>query len=362
MTYPILDVNMETIRSNARIIMELCGEHGIEPAAVIKGFNAMPRIMDVIVGEGYKCLASSRIPHLRAIREAGYPVLTMGLRIPMRSEAEDVVRYCDISLESELETINLLNGEAERRKVVHKIILMRDLGDLREGIIESERFVDTACLVEKNLPNIELLGVGSNLSCYGSVRPTAKNLSVLAGDAVEIERLIGRRLDVVSGGASTSIPLLVRGEMPRGINHLRVGGALMHRVEIFGLRDDELPGLSDDTFILRAEIIEIGEKPTYPIGELAVDCFGNAGSYEDRGLRRRALLAVGAFDIASFEKISPLDSGARILGCSSDHMIVDIHDSDRLYRLGGTMEFRLRYQSMLWATANGMIEKNYRAS
>jgi predicted amino acid racemase len=182
---------------------------------------------------------------------------------------------------------------------------------------------------------------------------------MLARDAAEIERQIGRKLGAISGGASTSIPLLIRGELPAGINHLRIGGGLMHRVEIFGLDDGELPDLSDDTFILRAEVIEIGEKPTYPIGELAVDCFGNPGKYEDRGTRRRALLAVGAFDIASSEKLAPLDEDARILGCSSDHMIVDIHDSKSQYKLGGTMEFRLRYQSMLWATANDMIGKNF---
>ena len=51
----------------------------------------------------------------------------------MISEADKVVEYADISLNSELETIRALSKEALIKGRSHNIILMVDLGDLREG-------------------------------------------------------------------------------------------------------------------------------------------------------------------------------------------------------------------------------------
>ncbi len=51
----------------------------------------------------------------------------------MISEADKVVEYTDTSLNSELETIKALSKEALRKGRSHNIILMVDLGDLREG-------------------------------------------------------------------------------------------------------------------------------------------------------------------------------------------------------------------------------------
>ena len=184
-------------------------------------------------------------------------------------------------------------------------------------------------------------------------------MSSLAESAREIESTLGRKLEVVSGGGSTSLYLLLNGGMPDGINHLRVGGGIMMRSEIIGLPDGELPEMSDETLILEAEIIELGEKPTHPIGVLGLDCFGNAKTFEDRGVRRRALLAMCAFDFGSADKLLPVDSGVKVLGCSSDHTIIDIHDSKQNYRLGGRVPFKLLYQAMLYATASPLVEKKF---
>jgi predicted amino acid racemase len=353
---PVLEIHRDKIFRNAGIILGLCRENGIEPAAVIKGYNAIDEITDAIVDAGFGTLASSRLPHLQAARRRGYPVSTLMLRLPMLSEAESVIELCDASLNSELETMRRLDSEAARQKKRHGVILMRDLGDLREGIFDSESFIETACRVERDFHNLTLMGVGANLSCYGTVRPTHQNMSQLESDAAEIERAIGRRLEIVSGGGSSSLPLLLTNEMPRGINHLRIGGGIMMRSEIPGLMDGTLPELSDETLVFQAEIIEIGEKPTHPIGVLGVDCFGNTKTFEDRGVRRRALLAAGAFDIGSCDKLIPLDDDVKILGCSSDHMIIDIHDSRQNYRLGGRVPFRFLYQAMLYATASPLVE------
>ncbi len=355
--YPILEIDQELVRRNGTIIRELCLNGGIEPAAVVKGYNALDIIMEPIVEAGYRTLTSSRIPHLVAIRERKYPVDTMLLRIPMASEAGDVVRFADISLNSELETIDLLNRAARNIGLKHRIVLMRDLGDLREGIFERERFVETACKVESDFPGIVLYGVGTNLSCYGSVVPTNENLSRLVEDAREIERRIGRRLDIVSGGGTTSIPLLAHGDMPEGVNHLRVGEATILSHDLAGFYGCPIPGHTNDTLTLKAQIVEIGEKPTHPVGVLGVNCFGEMPIYNDRGIRRRAILAIGAYDVGDPAKLVPVDSGIEVLGSSSDHTIIDIHDSKIPYKLGDPVAFTLCYQNMLFATSNPFIAK-----
>ena len=357
MVYPTLEIYRDRIARNAGIILSLCRERGIEPAAVVKGWNAIDEITDVIVEMGFRTLASSRLPHLEAARRRGYPARVMMLRIPMLSETASVVDSCDVSLNSEPETLRALDKEAARQGKRHGVILMRDLGDLREGIFDSADLIELACRVERDFRNLDLMGLGANLSCYGTVMPTRENLSCLADDAFEIERVIGRKLEVVSSGGSSSLPLLLSGEMPSGINQLRIGGGIMTRDEIPGLPEDALPEMTDDTLILNVEIIETGEKPTHPIGVLGVDCFGNPKTFEDRGVRRRAILAAGAFDIGSHEKLIPFDDDIKILGCSSDHMIADIHDSGREYRLGACVPFKLLYQAMLYATASPLIEK-----
>lgn len=355
--FPLLDIDLQIIHDNAKILLDLCRRNNIEPFAVIKGFNGINPITEEIVKAGYRTVGSSRIRHLKRVKEAHLPVETLALRIPMQSEVQDIVTYCDISLNSEMETLRLLDREAGARGRVHKVILMRDLGDLREGLIDKEEFVKTAVSVEKSLRNLHLYGIGANLTCYGSVVPTTQNLSVLAEDARDIEAAIGRKLEVVSGGNTSSIPLVVRGEMPEGINNLRIGEAIVLPCDLINHWKCPLPGLSNEGMRLKAEIIEIGEKPTHPFGELGTNCFGNSCTYEDKGVRRRALLAMGAFDFGDCKQLIPEDKDIHILGASSDHAIMDINDSKIDYQLGDIISFQLHYQAMLFATNNDLVAK-----
>jgi predicted amino acid racemase len=357
MKYPLLEIDTQLVYTNAATLHRLCLEKHVEPTAVIKGFNGIDYITDVIVQTGFRRLASSRLNHLKQVKEKGYAVQTMALRIPMASELSELVCYADISLNSEYLTLKELNAEAKRQEKIHGVILMRDVGDLREGIWERERLYGLAKQVEYEFPNLSLYGIGVNLTCYGSVIPTTDNLSELVEDAREIERLLGRTLDIVSGGSTSSLPLVIKGGLPDGINDLRIGEALMVPCDLLGYWNCEVPELSNRALLLRAQIIECGEKPTMPRGSLGANGFGSYRSYEDRGVRRRALLALGVFDIGDYEKLLPVDPGVKVLGGSSDHLIVDIHDSSRVYKLGDIIDFELCYKSMLFATGSPLIEK-----
>ena len=355
--YPILEIHTDIVRKNGEALLAKCRKIGIEPCAVVKGFcNLMP-ITRALYEAGFQTFASSRTEHLKEIREEGLDVKTLLLRIPMMSEAEAVVKHCDTTLISEMKTLLCLDEEAGRQGKILNVILMRDVGDLREGIIDKDEFIKTAVRIEKEMQHLHLEGVGVNLTCYGSVMPTEKNLGELCSNAEEIERIIGRRLETISGGSTSSIPLVVDERMPKRINQLRIGEALIVPWDLFYTWDRPQSDMSNAALILKAQIIECGEKPTKPIGEQGINCFGSYREYEDHGTRKRALLALGEYDMGNYEKLVPTDPGVKVLGASSDHTIADIHDSSKDYRLGDIMAFELRYQSMLFSTANPFIRK-----
>lgn len=356
MGYPKLNIYPQRIKNNGKILFNVCQKAGVKPVAVIKGANAHPAIIDALVEAGYDCLCSSRLSQLAAVKQRYPHIATMALRIPMLSELSELVKYADISLNSEPQLLKALDKEAQNQGKRHQVILMRDLGDLREGQFVPEDFYSLALLAEK-LPNLHLLGIGTNLTCYGSVVPTNKNLSELAENAAEIEQRIGRELEVISGGSTSSLPLVVHGGLPQDINQLRLGEALLVPCDLIDYWQTPIEGLTNRGLILQAEIVEIGEKPTMPIGQLAVNAFGAESCYEDRGIRKRAILALGVADIGDESKLIPEDSDVKILGASSDHLIVDIQDCKTDYHLGDVLSFQLRYKTMLFATASPEIEK-----
>ena len=301
-------------------------------------------------------LADSRIQNLR--KYEGTKKERVLLRLPMNSEADEVVKYSDISLNSEIATIRNLNEAAAKQNKVHKILLMIDLGDLREGIFfKNEDEIYRAVEEILKLKNIELFGLGVNLTCYGAVIPKKDNLSVLVEIAGKIENKYNIKLNMISGGNSSSVYLIEKKELPEGINNLRVGEAFLLGDET--AYSQMLEGFYDDVFTLDAEIIELKEKQSVPIGETGVDAFGGKPVYEDRGIIKRAILAVGRQDIDP-DNLHPIDSKIDILGASSDHLILDMSKSDKDYKVGDIVNFKLSYSSLLRAATSGYVEREYR--
>ena len=304
-------------------------------------------------------MASSRIEQLTDLKGKNIEKETMLIRMPMKHEIKEVVKHIDISLNSEINTINLLEKECKKQKKEHKIILMVDLGDLREGFFNKEELIDVTLYIENNLEYVKLYGIGTNLSCYGSIKPSHENLSYLCEIAQDIEDKIGRKLDIISGGSTTSLPLLFDNKMPSKINNLRIGEALIIGRDLIDYWGYDLDKMHKDTMILKAEVIEIKEKPTYPIGEMFLDAFGNKPVYEDNGIRKRAILAVGKQDFVNDRDLVPLDENIEIVGSSSDHLIVDIQDSDTNFQVGDVMSFGMFYSNALYLTSSKYVNKHY---
>lgn len=355
--YPVLEMNLNMLYNNTKIVTGLCNKEGIDVAGIIKGFGGIVEGAKEMVKGGCVQLGSSRIEQLKELKENEVNVPLLLVRIPMESEIEDVIKYSDISLVSEKSTLTLLNKEAKLQNKMYKVILMYDLGDLREGVFTREELLELALYVENELENIELEGVGSNLSCYGSVSPTSDNLNELSLAADLIEEKINRKLNIVSGGGTTTLPLLVKGGVPKKVNHLRLGESINNTQDLPLYWNCNIEGLNPDIFVLKAQIIELNEKPTYPIGELMVNAFGEYAQYEDNGIRKRAIVALGNQDVGDCFKLIPKDKEIKVLGASSDHTILDIHDCKKQYKLGDILEFNVLYQAMLFSSLSKYVHK-----
>ncbi|WP_099191343.1 alanine/ornithine racemase family PLP-dependent enzyme [Tepidibacter mesophilus] len=357
--YPILEIDLNKIYQNTKYMVDLCDSRGISIASVAKGFNGLPKVVEQFVNAGCKYIAHSRIEQIIKLKEHGINVPFMLIRIPMFSEIEELVKYVDISLNSELETLNRIEYECKSQNNNHKVVLMFDLGDIREGIIDEKEFIELAMHVENKLENVQLYGIGTNLGCYGSIMPTKENLGKLCDIAEKIEKNIDRKLDIVSGGATTSIPLIIDGKMPNKINNLRIGEGIILARDLKDYWGYDIDKMNQDTFVLKAQVVEIKDKPSYPIGEMFIDAFGNKPDIIDRGIRKRAILAVGKQDFASHDKLIPQKQGVEIIGSSSDHLIVDVENCKQEIQLGDILDFHMYYSHMLYLSGSSSVTKVY---
>lgn len=353
--YPHVEIDLGKLKENLAALQERCQASSIELCGVVKGFHALPRAAKVYEQAGVSSIASSRLDQLRRLKEAGIRAPLMLIRIPMPCEAQEAVRWSDISLNSEISVLRLLNEAARSQGKIHQVILMVDLGDLREGFWDWDELVSAALEVERDLPGLHLLGVGVNLGCYGSVQATPEKMRDLVEAAERVEAAIGRTLEVISGGASSSLHMVLDGTMPPRVNHLRVGEGIL----LGGVWGCNMEFMHKDVFTLRAQVIESKVKPSHPVGELSVDAFGRTRTYVDRGRRLRCLLAMGRVDYGESDDLIPREPGIKVLGASSDHTILDVEGAVRRLRVGDVLEFDLCYATMVYLTGSPSVHIYY---
>ncbi len=357
--YPKLIIDLNKLRNNIERVQSMCEEVDVEVAGVIKGCSGLIPCARQFERAGCSYIASSRLDQLEPLREAGIQTPLMMVRIPMLSEAEDIVRICDYSLNSEVSVLEELNVQARLQDKEHNVILMADCGDLREGFWDKDEMVDVAEMVEKKMVNLHLAGVGVNVGCYGSIMATPEKLQELVDIAERIEERIGRELEIISGGATSSLMRVMDGNLPERINMLRVGEGILLAYDLPHLYGYEQEDMYQDVFKLRTEIIEIKDKPSHPVGEIGFDAFGHRIQYEDRGIRRRALVGIGKCDYGDPEELICCEPGAEVLGASSDHTILDVQDVKRNLHVGDIIEFDIKYATMVYLTNSPNIEKVY---
>jgi predicted amino acid racemase len=347
-----VEIDCDRIQRNAATIVDLCASRGIDVVGVTKACCGHPEVARAMLAGGVSVLADSRLSNVRRLREAGVQADVMLLRLPALSEADDVVRLTQISLNSEIATVRALSRAAQHRGLTHRVILMVEMGDRREGVMPEDAL--EAARATQALPGIDLEGIGTNLVCIGGVLPTVKNTQKLVDVAKSIERALGMRFRVISGGNTYSLDFVLRDEMPQSVNQLRIGEGILLGVN--SVTKNPLPCPHQDAFNVVAEVIEVKTKPSMPEGPIATDAFGRVPQWEDLGLRRRAILAMGEQDMR-ISGLRPKRNGVTIVGASSDHLVVDVTDAHPCVQLGDELAFDPQYTAVATAMASAAVPK-----
>ena len=349
MSAPRLEIDLDKIEHNARVLVERLGAAGISVTGVTKATLGSPEIAGALLRAGVHTLGDSRIENIEAMRRARVPASMSLIRSPMLSQAERVVAHADVSFNTELDVISELSSAAQKTGKTHGIVLMVELGDLREGILPGD--LESTVREALRFPNITLAGIGTNLACHSGVAPDAENMTELSALAASIEATFGIELGIVSGGNSANVPWALSGADKGRVNDLRLGESLLLGRE--PLRRQPIDGLHTDAITLVAEVIESKVKPSQPWGEIAQTAFGAKPPTLDRGDISHTILAIGRQDTDPDGLLPP--GGTEILGASSDHLITD-SGQERL-SVGAEVRFQLNYSALVRAMTSPFVAK-----
>lgn len=353
MAYIVLDT--DKLRHNYDFLQDLFVRQGIEWGVVSKLLCGNRIFLAELIRLGVKELCDARISNLKRIKELAPEVRTVYIKPPALRIIPDVVRYADISFNTELKTLQRLSEEAVRQNKEHQVVIMIELGELREGVLR-----DTFLLLYEKaflLPGIRIVGIGTHFSCISGVLPDREKLTRLVHFRKIIAERFDRQIDYVSGGSSVTIPLLIEGEVPPGTNHFRVGESLFFGTDVY--HGGPLEGMYQDVLQLNAAIIELIKKPMLPDGTLGVNLEGNTPDFNADNAGKtsfRAIVDVGLLDV-EYTHLTPADPAVHCIGASSDMLIVDLGENPSNYQTGDFIRFRLDYMAALRLMHSRYIRK-----
>lgn len=337
-------LNRQKLKENYQYLNTLFFAHKIEWGVVSKVFCGSKIYLKEIIDLGVQQICDSRITNLKIIKSLNPHIETVFIKPPAKRYISSVVKYADASFNTEFETIRMLSEEAVKQNKVHKIIIMIELGELREGVMREE-FIDFYAKVF-DLPNIEVVGLGTNLTCMYGVLPSQDKLLQLCLYEQLIEAKFNKVIPYITGGTSVTIPLISRGVLPQGVNHFRVGETLFLGTDVYNNTPN--PKMHQDVFKLYAEIIELRKKPMIPDGDLGHNMIGEVLQFDeqDNSSSYRAIIDIGLLDVEE-NHIKPTAPDLKIVGSSSDMMVVDLGENAERYKVGSLVEFDLSYMGIL---------------
>ncbi|HMB42071.1 MAG TPA: alanine/ornithine racemase family PLP-dependent enzyme [Balneolaceae bacterium] len=350
-----LKLYRKELQHNFDYLDKLFKQNKIKWGITTKLFCGNRAYLNEVINLGVGEVHDSRVSNLKVIKEIDPDTLTIYIKPPPKDIVRDVVKYADISLNTELSTLHELSDEAQRQDTTHKVIIMIELGDLREGVMRD----DLINFYEKvfRLPGIEVVGLGTNLNCLHGVMPDGDKLIQLSLYKQIIELRFKKKIPLVSGGTTVTIPLLLRNQLPEGVNHFRVGEALFFGKNLF--TDGVIEGMSDQVMELYSQIIELSEKPVVPTGDLGVNPQGKAVQIEEDDYGKtsyRAIIDIGVLDIQP-NYLVPVDENIKITDASSDMLVLDVGSNPNKYKVGDMIRFKLKYMGALGLMSSDYIEK-----
>lgn len=302
-----------------------------------------------------KEIHDSRLSNLEKIKLLAPHIQRVYIKPPPLDNIPRLVACADVSFNTSIHTIQLINQEAQRQDTIHKIIVMVEMGDLREGVMGEHLIGFYRSIFE--LKNIEVIGLGTNLNCLNGILPSKDKLIQLSLYKELINAKFNANIQWVSAGSSITLPLLNIRQVPLGCNHFRIGETLFFGNDIFN--NNPYKSMRQDVFTLKAQIIEIKEKPMIATGEQGTNVLGEKPEFDLDNLGKesiRAIVDLGALDIAAKDIIS-LDNSISILGSSSDMIVLDLGENKKNIKLGDELVFRPNYTGVLSLMNSKYIEK-----
>ena len=343
------------LNHNFKVLDQIFCQNKIEWAIVAKMLCGNEKFLKVLLTISDKEMCDSRLSNLKKIKKISPKTQTIYIKPPAKRLAKNIVQFADVSFNTELATLEALSKEAVIQNKIHRVVLMVEMGELREGIMARNLMVFYEEV--RTLPNLEVVGLGTNLNCLNGILPDEKKLEKLHRFKEIIEENSGQKIPYISGGSSVTIPLIFKNEIPLGINHFRVGETLFFGTNVYS--DSLLSGMYHDVFTLTAEIIEMQQKPTVPSGLAGTNLVGETPKFavgKERKSSLRAIVDVGLLDI-DFNDISPLIPGIEMIGASSDMLILDLAENLENLKVGDTINFRMNYMAVLRAMNSDYVDK-----
>lgn len=350
-----LTLNKKKLKENYLFLKKMFEEKGVSWGVVSKVFCGNRLFLSELIELGVTEIHDSRISNLAMIKSIKPEVQTVYIKPVSKRNIGKMVQFADVSLNSELKSITWISEEAVLQGKIHKIIIMVETGDLREGVM-GEQLLDFYSAVF-DLPNIEIIGLGTNLNCLNGIMPSTDKLIQLALYKQIIELKFNKTIPWVSAGTSVTIPLMLSHQLPKGINHFRVGETLYFGMNI--VEEKVIDGMHGDVMELFTEIIEMQEKPLVPSGVLAPTPQGEVKKIDENLLGKssfRAIVDVGVLDVDP-KYLIPTDPNMELLGASSDMIIINLGENPNKYKVGDVLSFQLKYMGALGLLNSDYVDK-----
>ncbi len=361
-----LKINTEEIISNIKEISKFLKNNNKEWSLITKVFSGdfelLKRILIPDVLKDIHSVGDSRLSSLKNLKKINPDLITIYIKPPALVYIDEIVQYADISLNTSLKTILAIDKAAANYNKIHKIIIMIELGELREGVKRDELLKFYEKIFE--LKNIEVIGLGSNLGCMYGVEPTYDKLLQLCLYKELIQAKFNRDLPIISGGSSITLPLINSNSVPKDMNHFRIGEAAF-----FGtspLDNSQFMNLYTEAFVFEANIIELYEKEMVPDGVINDANIGHTADREDTNSNATTIKAILDFGLLDVDKndIEALDKDVTFVGITSDMMVVDLGinknaEGKKKYSIGSKIQFTPSYMGVARLLNSGFIDHEY---
>ena len=361
-----LIIYTKKIQDNIKYLSAYFDSHNIDWSLITKVFSGDKEFLkhvltDEIIQE-IDSIGDSRLTSLKNLKEVNPKMRTIYIKPPAKMYAEEVVKYADISLNSSYSTIVALDKAAKKSNKVHKVIIMVELGELREGVKRTELMNFYESVFE--LPNIEVIGIGSNLGCMYGVEPSYDKLLQLSLYEELISVKFNKDLKYVSGGTSITLPLIENKTIPKDINHFRVGEAVFFGIS--PLDNERFKGLSIDTFQFCANIIELEEKKVVPEGIISHGNVGQSVDFNQEDINETSMKAILDFGLLDVDQndIEFVDKDLEYVGITSDMLVIDLvsnktKDGKKKYSIGDKIYFKPNYMAVARLLNSKFIDKRF---